>query len=213
MVIGSLAICLGAGVLGLGHGGPGATAPDTRFLYLAGKYWLAGVNAYAPQAAPLCMVLARGSLRTAVLLMAVLNLAATAVLAWIAVAMVEEAVPPTTSTVQRWYVPALVVGNLSTAFVLWMGQTTLIVAAALAAAWWCVRRGWSIAAVVPLALATIKPPLGNDLLLYARVVLVMAALGWLGALSVAAARSAALGTQPAALAPWGRWFPSTSRMP
>lgn len=180
-VLGSLAICFGVGVLGFGHGGPETTGLDTRFFFLAGRYWLAGINAYAPaqaidagplgdvytryvmgyppQSALLCMALALVSARSAELAMSGLNLAAVGVLAWIAVASVEEAVPPATSTAQRWYVPALVAGNLATAYVLWMGQTTLIVAAALAACWWCARYGRPVLAGVLLALASIKPPL------------------------------------------------------
>jgi hypothetical protein len=180
-IVGSLAMCLGLGLFGLGHDLPRAATSDTRFLFLAGKYWLAGIDAYVPtqaldagplgdvyaryvmayppQTAPLCMLLALGAIDLATALMDVLNLAALAVLAWVAVATIEETVDPAVSTAQRWWVPALVVGNLATAFVLYIGQTTLVVAAALAACWYCARRGRDVAAGLLLAFASIKPPL------------------------------------------------------
>ncbi len=185
-VLAAAAVVLGLGVLGLGHGGPSETNMDTRYLYLAGKYWLAGTSAYTPavalhgvaaagdalqqynfayppQTAPLCLVLATGSMARAFLIMNLLNLAAIALLGWIGVRTVEEAgvhaaVPPV-ATAQRWFVPALVAGNLSTAFVVWMGQTTLIVAAALAAAWYWARHDRPLLAGAALAVATFKPPL------------------------------------------------------
>lgn len=179
-LVGSLAICIAFGFLGVGHDVGRGEYFDTRFLFLAGKYWLAGLDPYAPtqvldvglgdfhqtffmgyppQASLLCMALALGSMRLATVLMDVLNVACLAAISWIGVATIEETVDPSVSTAQRWYVPALVFGNLSTAFVLWIGQTSLVVTAALAASWYCARRDRDVAAGVLLALATIKPPL------------------------------------------------------
>ncbi len=184
-VVAGLAVVLALGVLGIGHGGPDETSMDAQYLYLAGKYWLAGTNAYTPavtlpdvgvgsdalrqynfayppQTAPLCLLLGIGSMRQAFLIMNVLNLLAIGVLAWIGVRTVEEqgsrpSAP--TSTAHRWFVPALIAGNLSTAFVVWMGQTTLIAGAGLAAAWYYAGRGHTVLAGIALAIATFKPPL------------------------------------------------------
>ena len=180
-LLGGVGICVAFGFLGVGHDVGRALYHDTAFLFLAGKYWLAGIDAYAPtrlidagplgdvydryimgyppQASTLCMLLALGSMDLATLLMDALNVASLALLAWLAVARIEETRDPTVSTAHRWYVPALVVGNLSTAFVLWVGQTTLLVTAALAASWHLARRGRDVLAGVCLAFATIKPPL------------------------------------------------------
>ncbi len=192
-LLAGIAVVVGLGVLGLGHGGPSETNLDTRYLFLAGKYWLAGTNAYTPavalrdlgpigdalqqynfayppQMAVLCLLLALGSMQTSFLLMNALNLAATAAIAWIGVRWIEEPGPrgvaPAQSTAQRWFVPALVAGNLSTAFAVWMGQTTLLVTAALAGAWYASRRDRWILAGVLLAIGTFKPPLSLFVVLW-----------------------------------------------
>lgn len=176
-----VAMCVGIGFLGVGHGVGRELYHDTVFLFLAGKYWLAGLDAYTataivdpgvrseiydryimgypPQASTLCMALAFGSMRLATVLMDALNVASLALLAWLAVVRIEETRDPARSSAHRWYVPALIVGNLSTAFVLWIGQTTLFVTAMLAGSWHAARRGRDVLAGVLLAVATIKPPL------------------------------------------------------
>jgi hypothetical protein len=191
-VVGALAVVLVLGVLGIGHD-PADAHMDARFFYLAGKYWLAGLSAYTPavvladvdpdvvsaitrqcnfayppQTAPLCLLLGSGSMAQAYLLMDLVNLAAIAVLAWIAVWTIEEAgVPPApASTAHRWFVPGLIAGNLSTAFVVWTGQTTLLAAAGLAAAWYYARRDRWVIAGIGLAIATFKPPLSIFVVLW-----------------------------------------------
>lgn len=192
-LLAGVAVVLGLGVLGLGHGGPSTTNLDTRYLYLAGKYWRAGTNAYAPtvplhdltgmgdamqqynfayppQTAPFCLLLALGSLHLSYLVTNALNLGAIAVLAWLGVRMIEEpgprAVVPSSSTAHRWFVPALIAGNLATAFAVWMGQTTLPVTAALAGAWYAARRERWVVAGVLLAIGTFKPPLSLFVVLW-----------------------------------------------
>jgi len=192
-LLAGIAVVLALGVLGVGHGGPSTTNLDTRYLYLAGHYWRAGTNAYAPtialpglermgdalhqynfayppQMTPLCLLLALGSLHLSYLIMDAVNLGAIAVLAWVGVRMIEEpgphAVAPSRSTAHRWFVPALVAGNLSTAFAVWMGQTTLLVAAVLAGAWYAARRERWVTAGLLLAIGTFKPPLSLFVVLW-----------------------------------------------
>ncbi|MEB2283552.1 MAG: glycosyltransferase family 87 protein [Myxococcales bacterium] len=191
-VAAALGLLVGLGVLGLGHA-PGTADIDTRYFFIAGRYWGAGMSAYvpvgvppqlpplgdaielfdfayAPTSAALCMLVALGSFPLACRIMATLNLLAIAVIARIGVGVVEEpgpyAVAPSVSTAQRWFVPALVAGNLSTIFVVWTGQSTLIVTAALAAAWHWARRGRTVPAGVTLALASMKPTLSVFVVLW-----------------------------------------------
>src|SRR5262249_6133781 len=58
-----------------------------------------------------------------------------------------------------WIVPALVLGNPSTAFVIWAGQTTLIVTAALVLGWYYSRQGRWLGGGLLLAVSPIKPQL------------------------------------------------------
>src|SRR5262249_62418754 len=58
-----------------------------------------------------------------------------------------------------WLIPALVIGNFATAFVIWAGQTTLIATLALMLGWECARRDrWLIGGAL-LAISSIKPQL------------------------------------------------------
>jgi hypothetical protein len=179
----SIAILLALGVWGVGHGG--TTHLDTPILYLAGKYWLAGGSAYLqdvvprvsgaigetferytfaypPQASAIFALLAVGSVETGNAIMTGLNLLSLAALSYVGVRLAG----PDDSELRRWIVPALVVGNLSTVFAVWMGQTTLIVTAALGGAWYCARRGRPVLAGVLLAIATVKPPLSLFVVLW-----------------------------------------------
>jgi hypothetical protein len=180
---GSVAILLALGVWGVGHGG--ATHLDTPILYLGGKYWLAGGSpytqnavphvtgaigdtferyrfAYPPQSAALFALLAVGSVETGNAIMTLLNLLSLGALSYVAVRLAGS----DASELRPWAVPALVIGNLATVFVVWMGQTTLIVTAALAGAWYCARREHRVGAGVLLALATVKPPLSLFVVLW-----------------------------------------------
>lgn len=188
----ALALLVGLGILGLGHA-PGDANIDTRYFFLAGKFWGAGMNAYvpvgmppgvppigdaleqndfayAPTSAAFCLLIALGSFPLACAIMAALNLLAIAIIAWVGVRTVEEPGPraaaPPACTAQRWFVPALVAGNLATIFVVWTGQSTLIVTAALAAAWHLARRGRSVSAGMALAVATMKPTLSVFVVLW-----------------------------------------------
>ena len=173
------------GALGVGHGGLADTNLDMRFLYLAGVRWWHGVSAYVPgglvssdpwlgeaaagydfayppQSAPLCLLLGAWSPTGARVLMTALNVAAALALAALSLRFVREGQPyqhAGRTDAATWAIPAIVLGNPTTSFVIWAGQTTLIVALALMAGWEYGRRGRWIVGGILLAFATIKPQL------------------------------------------------------
>ncbi len=57
----------------------------------------------------------------------------------------------------RWVIPAILLGNPFTSLVLWMGQTTLMAVAAIAAGWVQARRGRTVPAGILIGLSTVKP--------------------------------------------------------
>ncbi|MES2352823.1 MAG: glycosyltransferase family 87 protein [Pseudomonadota bacterium] len=173
------------GVLGLGHGGPASTTLDARILYLAGLHWRDGLSAYQhaalipvasdlkaaaaaydfaypPHIAPLCLFLSAFSWHDAKLFMIYLNVAATLCLGLVAAGVLnDDRMEPWAAKNGRTkgLVAALVIGNFSTAYVVWAGQTTLIVAAALLAGWCYMRRGMVVMGGILIGIATIKPQL------------------------------------------------------
>jgi hypothetical protein len=181
----AVSLTVALGVFGVGHGGLADTNLDMRFLYLAGEVWRRGLSAYThapsgpvdpwlsdamarydfaypPQVAPLCLLLAAWSPVGARILMTGLNVAAAAVLAAVCVYLAREPQPhagPPPADSSSWFIPALVIGNFATAFVIWAGQTTLIATLALMVGWHCARRDrWMIGGAL-LAISTIKPQL------------------------------------------------------
>jgi hypothetical protein len=170
------------GIVGIGREGSGGF--DMAFLYAAGRTWLNGLNgyvlaqrqasvgafpfdiyafAYPPPVFPLAVALGSFSFSTAKLLMLVLNLMSAAALSAYCVKMAEPGVSSSTSSgvlsgdAYRWVIPAIIIGNPFTAHVLWMGQTTLIVAASIA--WGCRfahQNRWILGGLL-LAVSTIKP--------------------------------------------------------
>jgi Glycosyltransferase family 87 len=170
------------GIVGIGRPGDGGF--DMAFLYAAGRTWLNGLNAYVlaqreagvgpfafniyafaypPPVFPLAVALGSFSFSTAKLLMLMLNLMSAVALSAYCVKMAEPSVSSSTSSgapygdAYRWVIPAIIVGNPFTAHVLWMGQTTLIVAASIA--WGCRfahQNRWILGGLL-LAVSTIKP--------------------------------------------------------
>src|SRR5262245_12424795 len=173
------------GVLGAGHGGRSYTNLDMRFLYLAGLQWHEGFSAYAPirprpvdpwlaealgrsdfayppQIAPLCLLLARFSPVGARDLMTGLNVVAALMLAAFRARLARDRKPGDPGAPgdgSAWLVPTIVLGNFSTAFVVWAGQTTLIVTLALMLGWHYARRDRWLVGGLLLAISTIKPQL------------------------------------------------------
>ena len=158
---------------------------DTQFLYVAGRMWLVGKNPYIlsdfrdtchsipglaedflrsgfcyfPTASPWCVLLGLFSLTGAEWVINIINCIAVAILAYFVVKIVSQNVSDErTNSSLRWIVPAIVVGNPYTAHIVFEGQTTLVVSAALAAGWYYTyydRR--PIEAGILFAIASAKP--------------------------------------------------------
>jgi Glycosyltransferase family 87 len=185
ILLAAVSLTVALGVFGVGHGGLADTNLDMRILYLAGEIWHRGWSAYThappgpadpwlsdaisgydfaypPQIAPLCLLLAAWSPVGARILMTGLNIVAAALLAALCVYLAREPQPdggPPPADSSSLFIPAIVIGNFATAFVIWAGQTTLIATLALMVGWLCARRGrWLIGGAL-LAVASIKPQL------------------------------------------------------
>jgi hypothetical protein len=192
ILLAAVSLTVALGVFGVGHGGLADTNLDMRILYLAGEIWHRGWSAYThappvpvdpwlsdaaseydfaypPQIAPLCLLLAAWSPVGARILMTGLNVAAAALLAALCVYLAREPQPdggPPPADSSSWLIPAIVIGNFATAFVIWAGQTTLIATLALMLGWQCARRDrWLIGGVL-LAVASIKPQLSFLVMLW-----------------------------------------------
>jgi hypothetical protein len=181
ILLAAVAALLLFGILGVGRQGSGGF--DMAFLYAAGRTWLNGLNAYVlpqrqesvgtfpfdiyafaypPQIFPLAIVLGYFSFATAKLLMLGLNILSAVGLSVYCVRMAEPGPSPDAARAPRgdayrWVIPAIILGNPFTAHVLWMGQTTLIVAVSIA--WGCRFAGqgrWLLGGLL-LAVSTIKP--------------------------------------------------------
>jgi Glycosyltransferase family 87 len=192
ILLAAVSLTVALGVFGMGHGGLADTNLDMRFLYLAGEVWRRGLSAYThappgpvdpwlsdamarydfaypPQIAPLCLLLAAWSPAGARILMTGLNVAAAALLAAVCLRLAREPEPhrgPPSADSSSLLIPALVIGNFATAFVIWAGQTTLIATLALMLGWQCARRDrWLIGGAL-LAVSTIKPQLSFLVMLW-----------------------------------------------
>lgn len=180
------------GIINAGHsGGFTQTNFDTKYLYVAGLSWLNGLNAYDPQVvsqlsagfirgedggffyppqiAPLCLLLAAFPWAKAQVVMTLLNVFCAGVVAFFCVRLVkrtEVKILKDPSLNPWWFIPAIVIGNPFTIHTIRMGQTTLIIAAALVSGWYYARRGqWLIAGIL-IAISTIKPQLSLLIILW-----------------------------------------------
>ncbi len=180
---GSVLALLAFGIVGVGrHFRFTDRGPDTGYFYVAGKCLLHGRSPYdprsfgaenhgfgdvrnegffyPPQFGALCVVLAALPYLGARIALVVLNLVFLLLLVRIC------AEPPRTPSdpgvadpapEARWLIPAIILGNPFTSLVLWMGQTTLIAVAAVAAGWVLAHRGRTVAAGLLIGLSTVKP--------------------------------------------------------
>lgn len=177
----SLAAMLAFGLLGIGRGDEGFF--DVRYPYIAAKCWLAGLNpydykvfqsvaqangldrievfAYPPQSFALGALLAPFSYAAAKGIMTTLSLIALAALAFWGrrlMALRQQAARVNPARIAGWLIPAIVVGNPFTAHVLWTGQSSLIVGAAVLTAWQLLGSSALLAGVL-LGFASLKPQL------------------------------------------------------
>jgi len=161
---------------------------DTKYLYVAGLSWWEGLNAYdpdvasqlganqslgsffyPPQIAPLCLLLGAFPWTQAKVVMTLLNVFCTGILAFFGVLLVKQPqvkqlrVPGSSP---GWFIPAIVIANPFTLNIIVLGQTTLIVAAALVSGWYYAYRGRWVLSGVLIAISTIKPQLSLLVILW-----------------------------------------------
>lgn len=154
---------------------------DTKYLYVAGLSWWEGSNAYdseiasrlganqslgsffyPPQIAPLCLLLGAFPWTPAKVVMTLLNGVSAGVLAYFCVLLVKQ---PQMKRLRVkgsgsvWFIPAIVLANPFTLNVILLGQTTLIVAAALVSGWYYAYRDKWVLSGILIAISTIKPQL------------------------------------------------------
>ena len=176
------------GIIGVGLSQSMASNVDTKYLYVAGLSWLEGLNAYdpevasrlgadvsrggffyPPQIAPLCLLLAAFPWAKAKVVMTLLNVFSAGVLAFFCVLLVKRPkvkmlkVPGSSPW---WFIPAIVISNPLTINVLWLGQTTLIAAAALVSGWYYAYRDRWVLSGILIAISSIKPQLSLLVILW-----------------------------------------------
>ncbi|WP_188312066.1 glycosyltransferase family 87 protein [Salinarimonas soli] len=154
---------------------------DVRVLYGAGAWYLEGISpygipktaaklhdiglemwvyAYPPHLSPFLMLLASLSFAWARAVMVVANVAACLALAFLVARFMQAEARQSGRPVEPWLpavVAALIIGSPFTAHVVWLGNTSLLIGAALVGAWWFDRERRPVIAGILLALASIKP--------------------------------------------------------
>jgi len=172
------------GVLGLGRGGGlGPRLNDFMYIYAAGECWIDGSSPYDPAtfsravaplpgsryttpsgyppiAAPLLMGLAGAGFETGRIAILALNLLAAALLSLLAVRLVEppgDAERDGDDRSKLLLLAAVILGSPFVAHVVYMGQLSLLGAAALIGAWYSNDRQRPVLAGVLLGLACLKP--------------------------------------------------------
>ncbi|MEC4805065.1 MAG: glycosyltransferase family 87 protein [Jaaginema sp. PMC 1079.18] len=183
--IASIIFIVGFGVIGVGRDGPFGRQYDMRFLYVAGRAWLQGLNAYdpvavnrvsyglpetvriydfayPPQIAPFVMSLGAFSWRRARHVLIVSHfISAIAMSGW-CVGLLRQEISYKWERLHQgmwWYIPALVIGNPFTAEAMWMGQTSTIMGAAVVGGWYYYQRQQWLPSGILWAIASIKPHL------------------------------------------------------
>ncbi len=170
-----------SGILGFGRSYPYFSDIDMRFFYVAGKCWWQGENpynveaflsmaktlnfnleppfAYPPQIAPFTLFLSLWSRPIARIIMTCLNLASLGLLCVLSVRQVIPSIKNDDRRIQfvKCCLPALIIGNPFSSHVIWMGQSSLIVAALLFSCWTLAMKGKSVLAGILLGVSTIKP--------------------------------------------------------
>jgi len=161
---------------------------DTKYLYVAGLSWWEGSNAYdpevasrlganqslgsffyPPQIAPLCLLLGAFPWTQAKVVMTLLNVFSAGVLAYLCVLLVKQPQVKqlrVSGSGSVWFIPAIVLANPFTLNVILLGQTTLIVAAALVSGWYYAYRNRWVLSGILIAISTIKPQLSLLVILW-----------------------------------------------
>ena len=178
MVLAAIVALTLFGIVGVGRGGSQDDTSDVIYLYGAGRSWWDGQNpylfdsyqtytdfsgarfAYPPSVAPLCLALASLPLPSARILMTAVNvsclLAITMTLVLSVRRQLAEAPPPDKAIVAA-IVAAVAIGNPFTAHVVWMGQMSLLAAAAVVGSWVAYMSRRTLLAGVLIGVASFKP--------------------------------------------------------
>jgi hypothetical protein len=166
------------GIVGIGRGGSQEETSDVIYLYGAGRCWWDGQNpydfdnyqpytdrsgarfAYPPSVAPLCLTLATLPLPSARILMAAVNvscLLALTVTLVLSVRRLLAELPPPDKAIIIALVAAVAIGNPFTAHVVWMGQMSLLAAAAAVGSWVAYTNRRMLIAGFLVGVAAVKP--------------------------------------------------------
>ena len=144
--------------------------PKSFIVCSHGMPWLSSYPyAYPPQMGFLSILLSYFPFSWARILITSVNLACIIGLAALCVSSPKSEMDigvPDPAPQSRWLIPALILGNPFTAHVLWMGQTTLIATACLAAGWVWVRRGYVWLGGLSIGFGTIKPQIAVFVVLW-----------------------------------------------
>ena len=163
------------GIIGVGQFNATKSHGDMGVMHKGGQIWLNGLSiydsdawtiidptrkkkssAYPPQAAPLFMLLGSFSFAVAKVIMIALNLFCVGVIAFFSLRLLKQAGVKDLEAAW-WFIPAFLMCNPFTFNVLWQGQTTLIVTAALMGGWYFAYRNQWIFGGILIAIASIKP--------------------------------------------------------
>ncbi len=106
---------------------------------------------YPPASSLLCMFLGLFSPEMACVVMAILNLLAITCLIYFTLKLLKG----TKNSPLNWFIPAIIIGNPFTADVVWLGQVTLIVAAAIVGGWVLIQQN-NILGGILIGIATIQ---------------------------------------------------------
>jgi hypothetical protein len=176
----SLIFIISFGFIGIGRAD--VFSKDFAYLYAAGQVWLAGGSpyifelfhetanktaalnpatnfAYVPTIALPSLLLSLLPLATAKIIMGIINIAALISLCWVSLNAAFRDQDISWLSPQTFLLSAIIIGNPLTSHVIWMGQTTLIVTAAICLAFIWSGQGKTILAGIMLSIASIKPQL------------------------------------------------------
>lgn len=169
------------GLLGIGRNHFGDFA-DGRVFYAAGRTWLMGRNPYdyaqlaasvadmgldldnlpffyPPNSAALLIPIGVFPVAIGKMVWMGVNLAAIALIAFMTVQIVQQAVPGEKGILAGGIMAALIIGNPFTSHVVWMGQTSLTAFAGVMGVWYFSQQQRWVPTGVFLAIACYKPQL------------------------------------------------------
>ena len=179
--------------VGILRGGDAANA-DMSYLYSAGVAWSKGLSpygsnnfvdiirpllkgraveelifAYPPWSAPLCMALTIFPFAQATIMMKIISLVSFAITSFFCIQLANSPKKISGENVETgaWYfIPALLAMATPTSTTLWLGQTSLIISAALLGTFYCSQRNKWLLSGVLLAIAAMKPQLSILVILW-----------------------------------------------